>query len=72
MPKIGPIKRKDLIAYLHQLGFSGPTPGGNHEYMSRGDVRVRIPNPHHGDISADLLVRILKEAGVSRRTWERL
>lgn len=24
MPHIGPIKRKDLIYYLSQLGFEGP------------------------------------------------
>lgn len=72
MPHLGPIKRKDLIAYLRQLNFTGPTPGGRHEYMARGDLRVRIPNPHHSDISVDLLTRILKEAGVSRQEWEKL
>ena len=33
MPHLGPIKRKDLIYYLKQLGFEGPYPGGNHQYM---------------------------------------
>ena len=28
MPKFGPIKRKDLIRYLQQLGFTGPYSGG--------------------------------------------
>jgi hypothetical protein len=32
MPHVGPIKRKDLIYYLRQLGFEGPYPGGNHQY----------------------------------------
>lgn len=27
MPHIGPIKRKDLIYYLSQLGFEGPYSG---------------------------------------------
>jgi len=31
MPHLGPIKRKDLIYYLRQLGFEGPYPGGNHQ-----------------------------------------
>ncbi len=35
MPHLGPIKRKDLIYYLRQLGFEGPYPGGNHQYMVR-------------------------------------
>jgi|GEM_PF-6856313 len=26
MPKLGPIKRRDLIAYLQQMGFTGPIP----------------------------------------------
>ena len=72
MPRIGPIKRKDLIAYFHRLGFTGPHPGGRHEYMALGDVRVRIPNPHQSDISIDLLIRLLKEAGISRQEWEEL
>jgi hypothetical protein len=36
MPRIGPIKRKDLIASMQKLGFTGPYPGGKHEYMARG------------------------------------
>ena len=35
MPKLAPIKRKDLIYYLRQLGFDGPYPGGNHQYMKK-------------------------------------
>ena len=33
MPYIGPIKRKDLIYYLSQLGFEDPYAGGNHQFM---------------------------------------
>lgn len=72
MPKIAPIKRRDLIAYLNQLGFTGPHPGKRHEFMKRPGVRVIIPNPHHGDISKEFLLRILKEAGISRDEWEAL
>ena len=46
MPRFGPIKRRDLIAGLQQLGFTGPRVGGKHAYMTRGEVSVRIPNPH--------------------------
>jgi predicted RNA binding protein YcfA (HicA-like mRNA interferase family) len=72
MPNLGPIKRKDLIYYLRQLGFEGPFSGGKHQFMIRGDVTLRIPNPHQGDIGEDLLIRILKQARISRREWERL
>lgn len=34
--------------------------------MKRPQTRVIIPNPHHGDISRELLMRILKEADISR------
>ena len=33
MPAIGPIKRRDLIAYLRILGFEPPVSGGEHQYM---------------------------------------
>ena len=47
MPKVGPIKRRDLIRYFKQLGFDGQLPGGKHEYMvqelSVSLFRIRIP-----------------------------
>ena len=35
-------------------------------------IKVRIPNPHRGDISIGLLKRILEEADVSLEEWEQL
>jgi len=74
MPHVGPIKRKDLIYYLRLLGFEGPYPGGNHQYMvkRKENITVFIPNPHKGDIGEGLLVRILKQARIDRATWEKL
>jgi predicted RNA binding protein YcfA (HicA-like mRNA interferase family) len=72
MPHVGPIKRKDLIYYLKLSGFDGPYSGGKHQFMIRESITLRIPNPHQGDISEDLLVRILKQARISRREWEKL
>jgi hypothetical protein len=72
MPRLGPIKRHDLITYLRRLGFSGPEYGRRHEIMTRGGVTVRLPNPHRGDIRTHLLVDILREAGISREEWDRL
>ena len=71
MPPIGPIKRADLIRYLRQSGLTGPRIGTNHEYMQRGQLKVPIPNPHRGDSSVALLLRILRRAGISREEWER-
>jgi predicted RNA binding protein YcfA (HicA-like mRNA interferase family) len=72
MPTFGPIKRKELIHYLQQVGFSGPYSGGKHQFMLKGQLRVRIPGPHTGDIGKNLLLRIIKEAGIDREQWEKL
>lgn len=72
MPKFGPIKRKDLIRYLRQLGFIGPYSGGKHQFMVKEKLKVRIPNPHKSDIGENLLKQILKEIGIDRARWEEL
>ena len=72
MPPLGPIKRKDLLRYLKQLGFDGPYAGGKHQFVVRGDLSLRIPNPHQADIGKELLVRLLRQAGITRNEWEKL
>ena len=71
MPAFGPIRRRALIRTLRRLGFVGPFSGGKHEYMVRGDVVLTIPNPHGSDLSVRLLAVILRQAGISRREWDR-
>lgn len=71
MPAWGPTKRRDLIARLRRLGFTGPFSGGKHEFMVRDQLVLTIPNPHRGDIGVGLLSVILREAGISRKEWER-
>jgi len=56
---------------MRGLGFSGPLQEGKHPYMIKGNISITIPNPHKGDISVDLLVRILRQANVSRNDWEK-
>jgi predicted RNA binding protein YcfA (HicA-like mRNA interferase family) len=70
MPPFGPIKRRDLISGLRRLGFDGPYSGGKHQFINRGEVTVRIPNPHQGDIGRELLARILRQASVTKDEWE--
>jgi predicted RNA binding protein YcfA (HicA-like mRNA interferase family) len=72
MPPFGPIKRQELIRALRQLGFEGPYAGTRHQFMIKGTRRLRIPNPHRSDISADLLAEILRQGGIDRTEWERL
>jgi predicted RNA binding protein YcfA (HicA-like mRNA interferase family) len=57
MPRLGPIKRKDLVRYFKELGFEGP---------------YWLPNPHEGDIGRDFLARILRQAGIERDEWDAL
>jgi predicted RNA binding protein YcfA (HicA-like mRNA interferase family) len=72
MPAFGPIKRSDLVRALKRLGFDGPYAGGKHEFMVKDSLKLRIPNPHQGDISRGLLAEILRQAEISREEWEAL
>ena len=72
MPHFGPIKRRELISCLRRMGFSGPFAGGKHEFMQKGNLSLIIPNPHGRDIGPKLLGKILRQAGIDRREWEKL
>ncbi len=72
MPPFGPIKRKDLIKALKHAGFDGPHAGGKHEFLIKGELRLVIPNPHQGEISKELLARILRQADIRPSEWENL
>ena len=68
--KLTPVSRREFIRRLRELGFEGPYPGSKHDVMARGDDSVVIPNSHHGeDISVDLLIKVLRQAGISRDEW---
>ena len=54
------------------MNFSGPFSGGKHQFMVKGELRVRIPNPHRGDIGKNLLRQILKEAEINLDDWKKL
>jgi predicted RNA binding protein YcfA (HicA-like mRNA interferase family) len=72
VPRFGPIKRDELIKLLLITGFDGPHSGTKHQFIIKGELRLRLPNPHQGEIGKELLARILKQAGISRHIWERL
>ena len=69
MPRVGPIKRRELIGYLKQLGFDGPYSGG---IMRKDGPPLILPNPHESDISIGLLARRRLQAGITREEWEQL
>ena len=67
------ISHRDLIKKFHKLGFDGPYSGGRHLFMSKGELKVRIPNPHKKkDISKYLLAEILRQANISREKWNNI
>ena len=72
MPPFGPIKRNDFIRTLRKAGFKGPYAGGKHEFMVKDELRFVLPNPHRGEISKDLLRRLLRQIHLSVEEWEKL
>jgi predicted RNA binding protein YcfA (HicA-like mRNA interferase family) len=69
---VATLSRKDLIRKFRALGYSGPFSGGKHQFMIRESQKIRIPNPHVGDISASLVKEILRQAGISPQEWDNL
>lgn len=72
MARLGPISRNNLVRNLRALGFEGPYSGKKHQFLIKGQTILRLPNPHQSDISKEFLARILKQAGITRATWENL
>jgi predicted RNA binding protein YcfA (HicA-like mRNA interferase family) len=65
------ISRRELIRKFRSLEYTGPFSGGKHQYMKKGNQKIRIPNPHgSGDISVALVKEILRQAGISDREWD--
>jgi predicted RNA binding protein YcfA (HicA-like mRNA interferase family) len=70
MSRLSPVSWNELVRRLHALGFEGPYSGrGPHPIMRRGAVRLVIPNPHRGDISVDLIKKILRQGEIDREDW---
>ncbi len=67
---MNPVSRSELIKRLKKLGFEGPYSGGKHSFMKNGQLKLRIPNPHDGDIDGVLLLQILKQAGLTKQQWD--
>ncbi|MBI4764888.1 MAG: type II toxin-antitoxin system HicA family toxin [Deltaproteobacteria bacterium] len=65
------LSRKELIRKFRAFGYTGPYSGGNHQFMVKGNLKIRIPNPHGQDIANSLLREILRQAGISMNDWEK-
>lgn len=68
-PTLRPVSRRDLVRRLRSLGFEGPFAGARHQFMVRGKLTVRIPNPHGSDIGVPLLRELLRQAGIDASEW---
>jgi predicted RNA binding protein YcfA (HicA-like mRNA interferase family) len=69
MSKLRPVSYHDFVKRLRDLDFEGPYSGGKHMYMLKGNLRITIPNPHKKEIGVDLLMRILRQARITRKDW---
>jgi predicted RNA binding protein YcfA (HicA-like mRNA interferase family) len=67
---MNPVSRRELVRRFRSLGFTGPVSGGRHQFMQKGSLKVRIPNPHgSGAIDGPLVREILSQAGIRLDDW---
>jgi len=71
MPRLLPVSWNKFIKRLRQFGFEGPCQEGKHPYMIKNNFVLTVPNPHDGDISVALLIRILRQAEIDREAWQK-
>jgi len=64
------ISWRRLVQNFRKLNFDGPYSGGRHLFMVKGELKIRIPNHHQGDISKSLIAEILRQAEISTREWD--
>jgi predicted RNA binding protein YcfA (HicA-like mRNA interferase family) len=69
LSKLKPVSHSELVRGLKTFGFEGPSSGGKHLYMLKGNLRLTIPNPHRQKIGIDLLMRILRQAEITKEEW---
>lgn len=73
MPKLTPLKSRDLIAKLRKLGFEGPYPGGRHSRMVKRETGQIIPIPIHSkEVSLGLVREIVRQVGLKVEEWNAL
>lgn len=73
MPKLSPIRGKDLIAILEKLGFSKIHQKGSHVRMEHPDGRKTSVPIHPGEnVGVGLLRKILRDTNLSRGEFEKL
>jgi hypothetical protein len=70
--RLAPCSRTEFIRKLKNLSYDGPFAGAKHPVLSApGKSNIIIPTLTGGDLSVDLLSRILRDAGIDRDEWTR-
>lgn len=67
--RLTPISQPELIRRLRRFDWEGPHFRSDHPFMHKGNLWLKIPNPHGEDVSVDLLKRILRQAEIPREAW---
>jgi predicted RNA binding protein YcfA (HicA-like mRNA interferase family) len=71
MPRLTPLKNRQVIEKLRALGYEEPIAGGRHSRMVHRETRKIIPVPIHGgkDVSVGLIRVIIRELGITPEEW---
>lgn len=73
MPKLSPIRGRELIAILKKLGFETVHQKGSHVRMKHPDGRRTTIPLHAGEkIGVGLLGKILRDTQISREKFEKI
>lgn len=64
------ISRKELISKLRALGFEGPMRTGDHYFMHRGSIFMRIPGNEKPEVSAELQQALLSQLEIETPVWK--
>ena len=72
MPKLIPIKPKDLIKILKKLGFLQSDAEGSHVFFKHTDGRTTVIPIHNRELSKGLLRKILNDIQLSVEEYDRL
>lgn len=73
MPKLSPIRARDLIRILEKLGFEQVRQKGSHLRMKHPNGRRTTIPIHSGEkVGVGLLTKILRDVNVSRQEFEKI
>jgi len=72
MPKLIPIKPKQLIKILSKLGFEERDAEGSHVFSRHPDGRTTVVPIHHKEIGKGLLRKILNDIQLSTEEYDDL